>query len=900
MGAPQTAERIRALSAELRSCQEHVLGALAAEKNLLEQRCCAAASATDVTMERKRRFVIAHQGRAAALAKRRVNETVDALIGERDEGALAVAEYVQVGAIYLPTSDSPEHTVPLIVPLLGHGNVALCARTPSAASRRDAAARHIEMRALEKTAPHQLKIVSFDPLLSNLEAPFAQVGGEGEDALRYVQTSHDLDALLDKLTNFTTRVHNSHLVGEHNVIDRYRALGMPLDPYVIVVLHDYPQQVSEAQHQRILALSRSAPAAGVSFLLCPTVERERPKWLDLSKFEAAEIFSVDERGRARWEGREQWATELYGVDAREAAKASQRLRSRGSSLPEVSLSDLLPKRHFGYTSEDGVSVPIGVEAGRPVEITLGSSDGQRHNALVTGAVGQGKSNLIKVIIYGLCARYAPEELSLYLLDFKEGVTLYPMAPTKESPEYLPQARVLGLEADQDFGIEVLRNLAGEMARRTAAIRPFGDSLLAYRSNSGQKMPRILLIIDEFQLLLEGERGGEAQDLLERLVRLGRASGIHVILASQSIGGISSLLGRESKFFAQFPVRVGLKNSPEESRATFGPFNDAAAHLRYRGQAIVNESYGDVAANRTVLVARADDDNLAGLRDELYREVGPERPAPHVFDGSRLPTLGPDLRRGLADRGGAVPFALLGRSMRVEQTPTTFLFEDLPGRNVAIVGRGVSPELENEPVETDLGASVFEAALLSLCLSSDDAIPLVLLDFGGAGQGKDAGLERILNSCARKVERVGRDDFRPWVESLAKELDDGAVRRRWVLCASMDRAGSFDFSFQGQFQRILQEGPAWGVHFLLWWTSASVLQSQLGLSGLAAFEGCVLLYGSQSVARQVAGPTCTWNGQGRRGLFCDSSSGAGATKLIPYAPLSAREVTRLLGGHHARA
>lgn len=900
MGAPQTAERIRELSAELRSCQGHVLGSLTAEKNLLEQRCRAAASARDGDAERRRRSVVARQGRAAALAKRRVNETVDALIGERDDGALAVAEYVQVGAIYLPTSGSPEHTVPLIVPLLGHGNVVLCARTPSAASRRDAAVRHIEMRALEKTAPHQLKIVSFDPLLSNLEAPFAQVDEMGEDALRYVQTSHELDVLLDKLTDFTTRVHNSHLVGERNVIARYRGLGMPLEPYVIVVLHDYPQQVSETQHQRILALSRSAPAAGVSFLLCPAVEREQPKWLDLAKLEEAEIFSVDERGRALWEGREQWATELYGVEAREAAEVSQRLRSRGSSLPEVLLSDLLPMRHFGYTSEDGISFPIGVEAGRPVEITLGSSDGQRHNALVTGAVGQGKSNLIKVIIYGLCARYAPEELSLYLLDFKEGVTLYPMAPTKESPEYLPQARVLGLEADQDFGIEVLRNLTGEMARRTMTIRPYGDSLWAYRRSSGQKMPRILLIIDEFQLLLEGERGGEAQGLLEHIVRLGRSAGIHVILASQSIGGISSLLGRESKFFAQFPVRVGLKNSPEESRATFGPLNDAAAHLRYRGQAIVNESYGDPAANRTVLVARADDDRLADLRDELYREVGPERLAPHVFDGSRLPTLGPDLRRSLADRHGSVPFALLGRSVRVEQTPTAFLFEDLPGRNVAIVGRGVSPELTDESVEADLGTSVFEAALLSLCLSSDDSIPLVLLDFGGAGRGNDANLELILRSCAREVERIGRNDFRPWVESLAKELDEGAVRRRWVVCASMDRAGSFDFSFQGQFQRVLQEGAAWGVHFFLWWTGATVLQSQLGLNGLAAFEGRVLLYGSQSIARQVVEPTSTWNGQSRRGLYCDSSSGAGATKLIPYAPLSAREVTRLLGGQHARA
>lgn len=900
MGALQTAERIRELSTELRTCQEHVLGSLAGEKTLLEKRQRVASAAEQDKAEGRRRSIIARQGRKASLAKHRVNEVVDALIGGRAETPLAVAEYVQAGAIYLPVSGPPEHTVPLIVPLLGHGNVVFFTRAASAASRRDAVVRHIEMRALEKTAPGQLRIISFDPLLRNLEAPFAQTDLDGEAGLRYVQTSHELDMLLDELTDLTTRMHNSHLAGERSVVDLYRALGMPLNPYSIVVFHDYPHQVNEAQHQRILALSRSAPPAGVSFLLCPSDERARPKWFNLSGFYAAETFSVDADGRAIWEGRDQWATELYGVDAREAMETSRRLRSRCSSLPEIALSDLLPDRYFGLTSEDGVSFPIGIEGGRPVEITLGSSDGQRNNALVTGAVGQGKSNLVKVIIYGLCARYAPDELALYLLDFKEGVTLYPMAPTNGSPEFLPQARVLGLEADQDFGIEVLRNLSGEMARRMTSIRPFGDTILAYRRSSGQKMPRILLIIDEFQLLLDGERGVEAQELLERIVRLGRSSGIHVILASQSIGGISSLLGKESKFFAQFPVRIGLKNSPEESRATFGQLNDAAAHLRYRGQAVVNENYGDLASNRTVLIARADDERLAELRNSLYRETGPERVAPSVFDGSRLPVLSPDLRRSLAGWDGKTPFAVLGRSLRVEQTPTTFLFEDLPGRNIALIGRGVSPEFADASTEADLGKSVLRSALLSLCLSSDDSVTFVVFDFGGTGQPKDSRLDFILKSCAREVEYIGRDDFRPWVEAVIKELDGGKVRRRWVLCSIMDRAGAFDFSFQGKFQRILQEGPAWGVHFLLWWTSPAVLSSQLGVSGLSAFDGCVLLYGSQAVARQISGPLSTWNGQNRRALYSDSSSGAGVSRIIPYAPPSGREVAKLLGACRAYA
>ena len=56
-------------------------------------------------------------------------------------------------------------------------------------------------------------------------------------------------------------------------------------------------------------------------------------------------------------------------------------------------------------------------SGRPPQTAL------RPPALVTGAVGQGKSNLIAVLVHSWCQRYSPSELELYLLDFKEGVTL---------------------------------------------------------------------------------------------------------------------------------------------------------------------------------------------------------------------------------------------------------------------------------------------------------------------------------------------------------------------------------------------------------------------------------------------------------------------------------------------
>lgn len=102
-------------------------------------------------------------------------------------------------------------------------------------------------------------------------------------------------------------------------------------------------------------------------------------------------------------------------------------------------------------STEGISFSIGKYGIENMEITIGDERNQRHNAIITGAVGQGKSNLISVIIYSMCIRYSPKELNLYLLDFKEGVTFKSFSNIGHD-DYLPHAKALGLESDVSFGI----------------------------------------------------------------------------------------------------------------------------------------------------------------------------------------------------------------------------------------------------------------------------------------------------------------------------------------------------------------------------------------------------------------------------------------------------------------
>ena len=105
-------------------------------------------------------------------------------------------------------------------------------------------------------------------------------------------------------------------------------------------------------------------------------------------------------------------------------------------------------------SINGLTFSIGMHGINNMEITIGDEINQRHNAIITGAVGQGKSNLISMIIHSLCHRYSPKELQLYLLDFKEGVTFKTFSNIGQDV-YLPHAKALGLESDSSFGLAVL-------------------------------------------------------------------------------------------------------------------------------------------------------------------------------------------------------------------------------------------------------------------------------------------------------------------------------------------------------------------------------------------------------------------------------------------------------------
>ena len=127
-------------------------------------------------------------------------------------------------------------------------------------------------------------------------------------------------------------------------------------------------------------------------------------------------------------------------------------------------------------SRAGLDVPLG-RAGAMKLQQLALGKGTSQHVLISGKTGSGKSTLLHVLITNLALHYSPDEIELYLVDFKKGVEFKAYARFA-----LPHARVVAVESEREFGLSVLQHLDAELRRRGDLFRNLGvQDLKGYRT-----------------------------------------------------------------------------------------------------------------------------------------------------------------------------------------------------------------------------------------------------------------------------------------------------------------------------------------------------------------------------------------------------------------------------------
>ncbi len=724
-------------------------------------------------------------------------------------------------------------------------------------------------QALSGTAPGQLELLVYDENLSGLAAPFTSLNNGGERLLDTIIDQSDLASRLGLLRQQVAAV-NGVIQSKAPNLSAFRAqVGHPVEGYKLLVISTDLSTLSDEVLNQLAVLLKAGPRAGLTILIHSMTLATNPFIVQMCEyFKVRRGKVVDEDGHELGTSPQPGAEDLIGVAETTAARLAH---SAAAPLPFTEVQ----RRHDSWpeSSADGITFAIGRYGTDPVEITLGDQVNQRHNVLITGAVGQGKSNLISVIIHSLCSRYSPQELQLYLLDFKEGVTLQPLSGTDGPP--LPHAKVLGLEADREFGLSVLRELFAVYRARLRTFKSAGvQGLNEYRRLPGRApMPRIVLVVDEFQMML-GERDrvtDEVAELLIRGVRLFRAAGIHFVLASQTIGGNLALMGAAGDgLFSQIPVRLALKNSVTESRATLDARNEAAAHLRSR-EVVVNCEYGIPSANLKTSIAWADPVLMRELRREWSTRGVPGAP-PFVFNGEERRCVLDDLVEVPAGRD---PHVMLGVRVDVSGRPMSIPFKRSVGRNLAVLDSTSQPRpLQSVAIALALQSSLAEPHRFHLLAPTLD----------------DPEVQRLaswLNRLGQVVNVLGPESIDSDLNELAGRLSaDEVTGREFLVGMGLERFRTLPETFS----ELSRGGPQKGLHVLGQWGKVALFADHVGYGGEGYFDAKMILRTDAQGAKSFLGdPLYELGTRENRAIVSDFLVLDHPATVIPYTLLEDDQV-----------
>ena len=348
------------------------------------------------------------------------------------------------------------------------------------------------------------------------------------------------------------------------------------------------------------------------------------------------IAELDDRLRAQAES---WAVARNPVDASKWAKEGASLVLQHIPMrmpPNTTVGqicnayiDCLEKRaaraahvfndlfdgvpQWSGSSIDGIEAVIGWdESGSPVHIRIG---GDNQHGLIGGKTGGGKSNLIHVIICSLCHRYSPEELQICLLDMKDGVEAFRYLDDTRSRAWLPHARAILASDSPHFASTFLDEISRERENRNDQFKRDGAvNISGWRRATGKKMPRILVIADEFtRIFADADSSKESARKLADLLNLGRSCGIHVLLATQNTDSL--VTSNASVILSQTTLRLALP----EAKGVLSHGNTDAETL-VRPQAILNEFSGAEGKNIVFKHPFFDNETRKPTDVELYRSA----------------------------------------------------------------------------------------------------------------------------------------------------------------------------------------------------------------------------------------------------------------------------------------
>lgn len=471
----------------------------------------------------------------------------------------------------------------------------------------------------------------------------------------------------------------------------------------------------------------------------------------------------------------------------------------------------------------------------------------QNSAVVVGTPGSGKSNFLHTIVWSTLVNYSPDEVDLYLIDFS-GVEFNQFAELNA-----PHIRVVAPEVELEYGLSVLEKIRREAMRREELYREAGvNSFEDYRkARPDERMPRILILVDEFQKFFEDKFSEAAQrstKLIIGIIKEYRKFGINIILATQQIYEY-----RNSIELGLIANRVVFAWDDNDTPILFK--NGRPMINLQAGECIYNDRAGDSSHNIHTMTfySKSCKEELASMLKDFienqkldnYESIVFRRNAEVAFeDNMRLSDI---TKETIPDKVKI----FLGEPIEISETHTYFELSEDSGANLLVIGGQNSDAAER--IAINVGRSVVLAHeqnksfmyYFNLINKKD------LVD-----KPQEMFADKPINSVFVDV-----DDYMPTLESIKSEIErrreDKLVKRYHIYLNIFGFQNAYMFKKSGYtaskysevLQFILDNGPMVGVFTILQVDGCNSLK-QTGVS-LSSFNHRVLLQMSESDSRDVA-------------------------------------------------
>ena len=728
---------------------------------------------------------------------------------------------------------------------------------------------NLVLRLLTSAPPGRLTFTIFDPV--GLGQNFAGIMHLADYEERVINSriwtqQAQFEQRLADLSEHIEKVTQMYLRNEYASLAEYNAqAGRLAEKFHFLVIADFPVNFSDVAVKRLQSIAASGPRCGVHLLIHWDQRKPAPVEFVADELRKNSICVVPKSdgfaiANANWEG-----TKLSLDAPPDPELATQLLQQIGkdstdSYRVEMPFEEVAPEAQEMWTLDttNELRVPVGRTGATKLQY-LALGQGTRQHGLIAGKTGSGKSTLFHVIITNLALWCSPEQVEFYLVDFKKGVEFKCYATQK-----LPHARVIAIESDREFGLSVLQRVDEELKRRGDLFRKLGaQNIAGYKAAGGtEPMPRVLLLIDEFQeLFVEDDRVSQgAALLLDRIVRQGRAFGIHVLLGSQTLGGAYSLARAT---IGQMVVRIALQCNEADAYLIMSEDNPAPRLLSRPGEAIYNDEGGALQGNSPFQVVWLPDQmrdqwlakaSQVGRADLLVGQDARQRVPtisrePIVFEGNAPANVrdNPVLRELLEAKevkASASPRAFLGAPNSIKG-PTEASFRRASGNHLLIVGQ-----------RDEAALGMLGVALISLAAQfTKNAARFFVFDASAPDSPEAKFLEDAVRAVPHEVKLVRAGELDEVMAALATEQQrraeapGAAAPETFLLVHRLQQlkklrfdeemSFSLDEGAAGnpglRFNKLITEGASLGLHVIATCDTYNNVMRMLSRKAVSEFE-----------------------------------------------------------------